>query len=63
MPGPENSAWGRSVPGSGPTPIYDANDDLAIFTRSRVETPPIVESQDETVEEIYAKQWNGKDDT
>jgi hypothetical protein len=59
MPGPDTSAWGRSEPGTGPIPVYDERKDLAIETRSRIDTPPIVEFPNETLEEIYAKQWDG----
>lgn len=62
MPGPDGAAWQRSVAGSGPTPIYDERVDKAISSRSRVDTPPIVEYPEETLEEIYAKQWDGKEE-
>jgi hypothetical protein len=56
----ENQAYSQSEPGTGPAPVYDdSQNDLAIKGGWRRDTPPIVEDPNETLEEIYAKQWDG----
>jgi hypothetical protein len=51
------AAYGRSEPGTGPTPVFDdPGDNLAIKNGWRRDPPGIVEDINETYEEIMAKQ-------
>lgn len=51
----EGRAYDRSEPGTGPTPVYNGPSKDAL-NGWRINTPPIVESPTETLEEVLAKQ-------
>lgn len=51
--GTETAAWDRSEPGG---PLVYRGPTKDVINGWRVQTPPIVEFPEETLEEIYAKQ-------
>jgi hypothetical protein len=57
-----SQAFGRSEPGTGPTPDYgDTANDLAIKNGWRRDRPAVVENNTETLVQVLAKQIDTTD--